>query len=103
MAAFVTMGGLFTEGIDLAGEKLVGAVIVGAGLPQVGFETEELRKWYDEKGEDGFAFAYAYPGAARVIQAAGRVIRTPEDRGRILLIDDRWMEEGYRALLPEGW
>ena len=103
VAAFVTMGGLFTEGIDLAGEKLVGAVIVGAGLPQVGFETEELRKWYDEKGEDGFAFAYAYPGAARVIQAAGRVIRTPEDRGRILLIDDRWMEEGYRALLPEGW
>ena len=103
VAAFVTMGGLFTEGIDLAGEKLVGAVIVGAGLPQVGFEREQTRLWYDQRGEDGFAYAYAYPGAARVIQAAGRVIRTETDKGRVLLIDDRWMEDEYRRLLPEGW
>ena len=103
VGAFVTMGGLFTEGVDLAGDRLVGAVIVGAGLPQVSFETEQLRRWYDERGENGFGFVYAYPGAARVTQAAGRVIRTESDKGRVLLIDDRWLDAEYRALLPSWW
>ena len=89
------MGGIFAEGIDLAGEQLIGAIVVGTGLPQVAGEKELLRRYYDRIGKDGFAYAYRFPGLNKVLQAAGRVIRTPEDTGLILLLDDRFWSRDY--------
>lgn len=103
MAAFCVMGGIFAEGIDLAGEKLIGAVIVGTGLPQISAEREILRRYYDENGRDGFDFAYRYPGMNKVLQSAGRVIRTDEDTGVILLLDGRFLQRESLALLPREW
>jgi Rad3-related DNA helicase len=103
LLAFAVLGGLFGEGIDLPGGRLSGCAIVGIGLPQIGLERETLRAKYDERGEDGFANAYVYPGIARVTQAAGRVIRTREDRGVVLLIDERFGREDIEELLPQHW
>ncbi|MBI3880685.1 MAG: ATP-dependent DNA helicase [Verrucomicrobia bacterium] len=103
LAGFAVLGGAFGEGIDLTGERLIGAVLVGVGLPQVGPEREWMRQHFAERGEDGFAFAYRFPGVNRVVQAAGRVIRSETDRGAVLLIDARWREENYAALLPSWW
>lgn len=103
MAAFCVMGGIFSEGIDLTGGRLIGAVIVGTGLPQVCREREILRNYFDRKGMDGFAYAYQYPGMNKVLQAAGRVIRTDEDRGVILLLDERFWHTSYRRLFPREW
>jgi len=97
------MGGIFGEGIDLVGERLVGAVVVGVGLPQICLERDLIRGYYDEHEAAGFAYAYTYPGMNRVLQAAGRVIRTEKDRGLILLIDRRFGREEYRALFPPWW
>lgn len=97
------MGGAFGEGIDLPGDRLNGAVIIGVGLPQIGAENETLRSYYDELYDGGYAYAYIYPGFCRVLQAAGRVIRSEEDRGAILLIDDRYGAEPYLSLLPDTW
>ena len=97
------MGGIFSEGIDLAGEKLVGAVIVGTGLPQVGDEREILKAYYDRKGEAGFDYAYRFPGMNKVLQAAGRVIRTAKDKGVLLLLDDRFLNREYQGLFPVEW
>jgi DNA excision repair protein ERCC-2 len=97
------MGGAFSEGIDLPGEELVGAVVVGPGLPQVGFERAVMRAYFDETYERGFAYAMLYPGLQRVIQAAGRVIRTPEDRGVVVLIDERFAQAHVGACLPPHW
>ena len=79
---------IFSEGIDLMGEKLIGAIIIGTGLPQIGTEREILRQYYDKKGVNGFDYAYRYPGMNKVLQSAGRVIRTQEDTGIILLLDE---------------
>jgi len=103
LVGFCVMGGVFSEGIDLMGEKLIGAVIVGTGLPQIGTQREILRQYYDKKGADGFDYAYRYPGMNKVLQSAGRVIRTQEDTGIILLLDERFADHNYRTLFPAEW
>lgn len=103
LVAFCIMGGIFSEGIDLMGEKLIGAIMVGTGLPQLGNEREILRSFYSEKGENGFDYAYRYPGMNKVLQAAGRVIRTREDKGVILLLDERFRQREYSSLFPVEW
>ena len=105
LLGFCVMGGIFGEGIDLAGERLIGCAIVGVGLPQVNPQQEILRQYYDapENGGCGFDYAYRYPGMNKVLQAAGRVIRTPQDKGVVLLIDDRFAQEEYRRLMPPHW
>ncbi len=103
LVGFVVMGGVFSEGIDLVGENLSGAVIVGVGLPGISPERQIIRSHFDELGEGGFAYAYAYPGMNRVLQAAGRVIRSHDDRGVILLVDKRFLTHEYRSLLPREW
>ena len=100
---FAVMGGIFGEGIDLIGDALSGAIIIGVGLPQVCVEQELIRQHFVENGRDGFAYAYTYPGICRVLQAAGRVIRSGVDVGRILLIDRRYADGVYRELLPDWW
>lgn len=103
LAAFCVMGGIFSEGIDLANDRLIGAVVIGTGLPQVCREREILKDYFDRKGMDGFAYAYQYPGMNKVLQAAGRVIRTDEDRGVILLLDERFQSSAYKKLFPREW
>ncbi|MGG7144669.1 ATP-dependent DNA helicase [Clostridium nigeriense] len=98
--AFCVIGGVFSEGIDLPGRRLIGSVIVGVGFPKISNEGDIIRDYYDEKG---FDYAYIYPGINKVMQAAGRVIRTETDKGRILLIDDRYYTLKYRSLLPKEW
>lgn len=97
------MGGIFAEGIDLPGKWAEAALIVGVGLPAICLENDLLRAYFDRKGENGFNFAYLYPGLQRVVQAAGRIIRTPSDRGVVLLLDHRYAESAYHRLLPESW
>lgn len=103
LAGFAVMGGIFGEGIDLQGERLAGAAIVGVGLPGISPERELIRAYYDRDRGSGFAYAYQYPGINRVLQAAGRVIRSETDRGVILLVDQRFLRYPYRALLPATW
>jgi len=97
------MGGLFGEAVDLPGERLVGVIIAGPALPSVNPEQELIREYFDERNGEGYYHAYIVPGLIRVVQAAGRVFRTPEDRGVVVLMDDRFLEEQYRGLLPEDW
>ena len=99
---FAVMGGVFGEGIDLTGPRLIGAIVVGVGLPQIGTERNTIRDYFDSEGR-GFEFAYQFPGINRVLQTAGRVIRTESDRGVVCLIDHRFNEAGYRSLLPAHW
>lgn len=103
MVGFCVMGGVFAEGIDLIGSRLIGAVVVGCGLPQVGTRTELLRTYYEEKTGDGFNYAYLYPGMNKVLQSAGRVIRTTEDRGVIVLLDDRFLGRDCLMMFPREW
>ncbi|MCJ7690622.1 MAG: ATP-dependent DNA helicase, partial [Clostridiaceae bacterium] len=100
---FGVLGGIFSEGIDLKGDRLIGAVIIGVGLPMICFEKEILREYYDNKNNFGYEYSYMYPGMNKVLQAAGRVIRTEEDRGIVLLIDDRFLQQRYRRLYPKEW
>ena len=103
LVGFGVMGGVFGEGIDLTGERLIGAAIVGTGLPQVCSEREILKDFYNAAGADGFSYAYIYPGMNKVLQSAGRVIRTAADRGVILLLDERFGQTAYRSLFPREW
>lgn len=103
LVGFAVMGGIFGEGIDLKGERLTGAVVVGVGLPGIGPERELIREYFDRQQGAGFEFAYQYPGINRVLQAAGRVIRSATDRGVVLLIDQRYGQYRYRSLLPATW
>ncbi len=103
LVGFAVMGGIFGEGIDLVGTRLSGAAVVGVGLPAVGLERELIRGYFADRLEQGFEYAYLYPGINRVLQAAGRVIRSETDRGVVLLIDQRYGSEHYRTLLPETW
>ena len=98
--AFCVIGGVFSEGIDLPGRRLIGSIIVGVGFPKISNEGDIIRSYYEDKG---FDYAYIYPGINKVMQAAGRVIRTETDKGRILLIDDRYYTLKYRSLLPKEW
>lgn len=103
LAAFCVMGGVFSEGIDLKEERLIGAIVVGAGLPMVCTEQELLKAYFDRQEKRGFDYAYQYPGMNKVQQAAGRVIRTMEDKGVILLLDDRFLRDDYQAVFPREW
>ena len=103
MAAFCILGGVFGEGVDLPGDALNSVVVVGAGLPQFNREREVLRNYYQRRRGQGFEYAYLYPGMQRVSQAIGRVIRRETDAGAALLIDPRYAEPAYRALLPPWW
>ena len=103
LVAFCVMGGIFGEGIDLKEERLIGALIVGTGLPQIGNEREILKNYYDKRAGEGFDYAYRYPGMNKVLQAAGRVIRTAGDRGVIVLLDERFLESSYLRLFPKEW
>lgn len=96
------MGGAFGEGIDLVGEQLEGAVLIGVGLPGISFQRNCIRDYYDAQAS-GFDFAYRFPGFTRVLQAVGRVIRTERDRGAVLLIDDRFSSYRYRQIMPSWW
>ncbi|MBH1941689.1 ATP-dependent DNA helicase [Mobilitalea sibirica] len=100
---FCVMGGIFSEGIDLKSNRLIGAVIVGTGLPMVCNERELFRGYFDEKNGKGFDYAYLYQGMNKVLQSAGRVIRTKEDRGAILLLDERFTQQQYINLFPREW
>ncbi|MCM1101348.1 MAG: ATP-dependent DNA helicase [Clostridium sp.] len=103
LIAFCVLGGIFGEGIDLTGDSLIGAIIVGTGIPQVCCERELLKQHFDGIGENGFDYAYRYPGMNKVLQAAGRVIRTAEDVGIIALLDERFLQLSNRRLFPREW
>ena len=100
---FVVLGGIFSEGIDLIDDRLIGAVIVGVGLPQISFERDLIKDYFDKEEENGFEFAYVKPGMNRVIQAVGRVIRSENDIGAVLLIDNRYLQARYRDLFKSEW
>jgi Rad3-related DNA helicase len=100
---FCVLGGSFSEGIDLPGKRLIGVVVVGVGLPAISDENNIIRDYYEEKSGSGYDYAYTYPGMNSVLQAVGRVIRTENDRGVAVLIDDRYGEPKYRALFPKAW
>ena len=91
------------KGVDLTGDRLIGVGIVGPGLPQVGPRQEQLRDYFEQTRGSGFDYAYRYPGMNKVLQAAGRVIRTPRDKGVVLLIDNRFAMPDYRRLMPPHW
>lgn len=103
LIGFCVLGGIFSEGIDLKRDSLIGVMIVGTGLPQVSREKEILKAYFDKSGENGFDYAYRYPGMNKVLQAAGRVIRTAEDVGIIALLDERFLQPAYRRLFPREW
>jgi DNA excision repair protein ERCC-2 len=103
LVGLAVMGGIFGEGIDLVGERLIGVVVVGVGVPQVGLERDLIKEYFDRENGSGFAYAYQYPGFNRVLQATGRVIRAETDRGIIVLIDERFMHTRYRQLFPSHW
>ncbi len=103
LIGFCVMGGIYSEGIDLAGDALIGAIIIGIGMPSLSCEREAIQAYYDEKFEEGKQFAYIYPGINRVLQAAGRVIRREDDTGVIVLIDDRFADPIYKKIMPKLW
>lgn len=100
---FCVLGGIFSEGIDLTYDRLIGVAIVGVGLPQIGLEKNLIKNHFDELEKDGYHYAYTYPGMNKVLQAMGRLIRTQDDRGVILLIDDRFTSPLYSELMPEEY
>ena len=103
MVAFCVMGGIFGEGVDLREDQLIGAIIVGTGIPQIGGESEILKNFFDARGGDGFDYVYRFPGMNKVQQAAGRVIRTLTDRGVIALLDERFLQRDNQRLFPREW
>lgn len=103
LLGFAVLGGIYSEGVDLKGEKLLGTAIIGTGLPRVGAQQEILRTYYQQKNRSGYDFAYLYPGMNKVLQAAGRVIRGSSDRGVVLLLDNRFPTASYRRLFPPHW
>lgn len=103
LVGFCVMGGIFSEGIDLTEDKLIGAIIIGTGIPQVCNDREIIKGYFDAKGMSGFDYAYLYPGMNKVLQSAGRVIRTEEDKGVILLLDERFQTRRYQEIFPREW
>ena len=100
---FCVLGGVFSEGIDLIGERLIGAAVVSVGIPGISYERDRIRDYFQEKEQAGYLYAYLYPGLVKVLQGAGRVIRTEEDTGAVLLVDDRYGEDPYPSLYPPHW
>ena len=103
LLGFSVLGGVFSEGIDLAREDLIGVAVVGTGIPQVCNEREILRQYFDRQNGNGYGYAYLYPGMNKVQQAAGRVIRTESDKGIILLLDERFRGKQYLEIFPREW
>ena len=103
LVGFCVLGGIFSEGIDLKHEQLIGAIVVGTGIPQISNERAILKEFYDKQKGEGFDYAFRYPGMNKVLQAAGRVIRTAADRGIILLLDERFLQYDYQRLFPREW
>ena len=103
LLGFCVLGGIFSEGIDLKQDSLIGVIIVGTGLPLVCPEREILKNYFDEQDGNGFDYAYRYPGMNKVLQAAGRVIRTSEDIGIVALLDERFLQNSYTRLFPREW
>ena len=103
LVGFCVLGGVYAEGIDLIGERLIGSIIVGVGMPRLSNERNVLAEYYSEKDLEGMMYSYVYPGMTRVMQAVGRVIRSENDRGIAILIDDRFALPVYRSLFPEHW
>ena len=103
LIGFCVMGGSFSEGIDLRGERLIGALIVGVGLPTISSELNIIKEYFDKTRETGYAYAYTYPGMNKVMQAAGRVIRSEDEKGVVILIDDRFATPEYKMIMPEYW
>ena len=100
---FAILGGVFGEGIDYLGGSLIGVVIVSTGLPGLNVKTQLVAEHYRQQGNDGYDFAYRYPGFSRVLQTAGRLIRSESDSGVVVLVDDRFKQPFYRDLYPESW
>ena len=100
---FFVIGGTFSEGIDLVSDRLIGAVVVGIGLPKINFESDQIAEFFDENGLPGKDYAYLNPGMNKVMQAVGRVIRSEDDKGAVLLIDDRYLLQQYRELFKVEW
>ncbi|MDN3016291.1 ATP-dependent DNA helicase [Paenibacillus sp. BSR1-1] len=103
LLGFAVLGGIFSEGVDLIGDRLNGVVIVGVGLPQVCFERNLIKDHFDTQGKNGYDYAYVYPGMNKVLQAGGRLIRSEDDHGTIILADDRFLQPQYYNLLPQEW
>ncbi|MRN54173.1 ATP-dependent DNA helicase [Paenibacillus monticola] len=103
LLGFAVLGGIFSEGVDLPGNRLNGVMVVGVGLPQLGLERNLLRGYFNALGKNGFDYAYVYPGMSKVLQAGGRLIRSENDTGIIILADDRFLQSPYLHLLPEEW
>lgn len=103
LIGFCVLGGIFSEGIDLKHDSLIGAIVVGTGIPQVGCEREIIKSYFDEQGENGFDYAYRIPGMNKVLQSAGRVIRTAQDVGVVALLDERFLDYSYKRMFPREW
>lgn len=103
MVSFNVISGIFSEGIDFKGDKLIGSIIIGVGLPMICLERDVVKDYYQKQNGYGFDFSYTFPGINRVVQAAGRVIRTDNDKGIIMLIDDRFKTSKYKSLFPKEW
>lgn len=103
LIGFAVLGGIFSEGVDLKGDRLIGAIIVGVGLPQISTEQDIIMDYFQAQNSMGYEYAYMFPGMNKVLQAAGRVIRSEKDRGMVLLIDERFSHRNYRDLFPEHW
>ncbi len=103
LIGFAVMGGVFSEGVDLVGDRLIGVIVVGVGLPQLGVERNMLKDYFNGQNKNGYDYAYVYPGMNKVLQAGGRLIRSENDRGTLVLIDDRYLQAQYQRLLPEEW
>lgn len=103
LLGFAVLGGMYSEGVDLKGERLIGAVVVGVGLPKICFERDIIKDYFQKENNSGYEYAYVYPGMNKVLQAAGRVIRCESDKGIVLLIDERFTYQTYQDLFPEEW
>jgi Rad3-related DNA helicase len=103
MVGFAVLGGIFSEGIDLKGDRLIGAIIVGVGLPQICFERDIIKDYFQVKNKLGYEYSYMYPGMNKVLQAAGRVIRSEQDKGVVILVDDRFSSYAYQNIFPREW
>ena len=103
LLGFCVLGGIFSEGIDLKGSRLIGTAVVGVGLPQMNHEQELIKEYFQETRKQGFEYAYQLPGMNKVLQAAGRVIRDATDYGVVLLLDQRFNTPRYRKLFPAHW
>jgi Rad3-related DNA helicase len=99
----VVLGGAFSEGIDLVDDRLIGCIIVGVGMPQLTYERDLIKDYFNAQKQDGFAFAYTYPGMNRVLQAMGRVIRSENDKGMVLLLDDRYLTPSYKVMFQHQY